>query len=185
MRNFLSLHLSFVVSALVLAFILNGCAVGPRGVASSQGVANFGRVSSAFLRGAQPDEQGIENLKRLGVATIINLRKSDDVWPGEAAAARRNGIGYVNVPLRGLSAPTDAEVAHVLSLLAASPPPVFVHCEHGADRTGTIVACYRLSHDGWTAKQALAEARRYGMSEWQFGMKRFVREYSPRPAAAI
>jgi protein tyrosine/serine phosphatase len=152
MRNFLSLRPAFVVSALVLAFIFNGRADGPRGVAASQGIANFGRVSSTFLRGAQPDEHGIEDLKRLGVATIVNLRRSDDVWPGEAAAARRNGIGYVNVPLRGLSAPTDAEVAQVLSLLEASPPPVFVHCEHGADRTGAIVACYRLSHDGWTAE---------------------------------
>ncbi len=184
MRNSRSARLSFVLCALALALSVDGCTSGTRGVPATEGLANFGRVSSTLMRGAQPDERGIENLKRLGVATIVNLRMPDDEWPGEAAAARRNGIGYVNVPLRGLSAPTDAEVAHVLSLLAESPPPVFVHCEHGADRTGTIVACYRMRHDGWSVAQALGEARRYGLSEWQFGMKRYLRAYSPKSAAA-
>ena len=51
-------------------------------------------------------------------------------------------------------------------------------------RTGTIVACYRMGHDGWTNEQALEEARHYGLSAWQFGMTRYIREYSPPAAAA-
>jgi len=41
-----------------------------------------------------------------------------------------------------------------------------------------------MRHDGWMAEQALAEARRYGLSEWQFGMKRYLRNYAARSAAA-
>lgn len=168
-----------VACGLALAF--SGCSLLARGVPASEGIPNFGRVSSALFRGAQPDERGLENLQRLGVATIINLRMADDVVPGEEATARRLGIGYVNVPLPGLSAPENADVDRVLALIASSPPPVFVHCEHGADRTGTIIACYRMRHDGWTAAQAMAEAQRYGISVFQFGMKRSIRAFAAKP----
>jgi len=183
--NFLHGSLSARVAGLLwLVFALGDCAGSPRGVPASDGLVNFGRVSDTLYRGAQPDEHGLANLRRLGVATIIDLRMADDSWTGEATAARLNGMGYVNVPLPGFSAPTPAAVTRVLALIDTSPSPVFVHCEHGADRTGTIVACYRIQHDGWTAEQALVEARRYGLSNWEFGMKRFVQEFAGKPAAA-
>ena len=148
-----------------------------RGVPATEGLANFARVGESFWRGAQPDEAGIDTLKKWGVATIINLRMADEVMPYEEAAARRNGIGYVNVPLPGLHAPSEADVARVLELIKTSKPPVFVHCQHGADRTGTIVACYRMKTDGWTTERAFAEAKRFGLSRWQFGMKNFILSY--------
>ena len=173
------MRLAPLLGVLLCALIFSGCSTGSRGVPAAEGILKFGRVDPALFRGAQPDEPGMAHLERLGVRTIINLRLRSDVWPGEEAAARARGIGYVNVPLRGLSAPTDTEVARVLALIATSPPPVFVHCEHGADRTGTIIACYRMLHDAWTAERAFAEAKHYGFSLLQIGMRHFILTFSP------
>ena len=169
----------FGVLLLVLAFA--GCGNVSRGVPPAEGILNFGRVNETFFRGAQPDEAGIANLSRLGVRTMINLRLRSDTLAGEEAAARSHGIGYVSEPFQGMGAPTDAQVAKVLALIDSSPSPVFVHCEHGADRTGMIVACYRQRHDHWRAERALAEAKDYGFSLFQVGMRRYIKAFSPAP----
>ena len=173
-------RLWLVVTLGLLAFGAGGCILMARGVPASEGLPNFGRISAALWRGAQPDEHGLENLQRLGVATIINLRMPDDVAPGEPETARRLGLGYINVPLHGFSGPSAAEVDRLLALIASSPAPVFVHCEHGADRTGVIVACYRMRQEGWTTARAMAEAKLYGISSFQIGMKRYIRTFSAR-----
>lgn len=163
---------------LLLALAFSGCVAAPREVPAADRILNFGEVNRTLFRGAQPNDADMANLQRLGVRTIINLRLPSDTWSEEATVARTLGLGYVSVPLRGLSAPTNAEVARILALIGSSPPPVFVHCEHGADRTGTIIACYRVQHDGWTGARAWAEAKSYGFSIFQFGMRHYIRTFS-------
>ena len=167
--------LFIIVSALLASA---GCATAPRGFPARDGIANFDRVNENLYRGAQPNSFGIEALARLGVKTIINLRMAHDVWPAEDAEAKARGITYTNVPLSGLGRPTNEQVAIVLSILENARAPVFVHCKFGCDRTGTIIACYRIKHDRWTSEQALAEAKEYGMSSAEVGMKNFVEGFA-------
>lgn len=151
---------------------------GERGVGASEGIGNFGRVDERLFRGAQPNAAGIQSLKRLGVRTIINLRQTNDVWKPEPAEARAQGITDTNIPMSGVGRPTRAQVETVLGLIGRLPAPVFVHCEHGCDRTGTIVACYRIRQAGWTPKSAQQEANRYGMSSLELGMRRFIADFA-------
>ena len=163
--------------SLLLLILIVGCTTGPRGLPPTNDIGNFGKINDKLYRGAQPNHLGVEGLKRAGIKTIVNLRMTNDVWVTEAAEACANGIIYTNVPMRGLGRPTDVQVADVLAIIETFPSPVFIHCEHGCDRTGTVIACYRIQHDQWTSTQALSEAVQYGMSKWEVGMKRFVIDY--------
>jgi protein tyrosine phosphatase (PTP) superfamily phosphohydrolase (DUF442 family) len=152
-------------------------ALGNRGLPPQEGIANFGKINEALYRGAQPDLEGIRSLRRLGVGLIINLRMPGEVLGTEAPEALACGISYTNVPLSGLGRPRDQDVKKILSLIQESPAPVFVHCEHGCDRTGTIIACYRIQHENWSTAAALEEAQRYGMSPLEREMRRFVEDF--------
>lgn len=147
-------------------------------VARHRELPNFHQVSVRLYRGGQPRKSGIQKLASLGVNTIINLRDNDENERAEALEAQAAGLRYFNVPFGRLERPNDEQVERVLSLIAAPENGVvFVHCAHGADRTGTVVAVYRISHDGWTGEQAKQEASRYGMKFWQRGMKDFIHDY--------
>jgi tyrosine-protein phosphatase SIW14 len=85
---------------------------------------------------------------------------------------------YVNVPLQGTNVPADADVAMALALLNdPAAGPIFVHCRRGADRTGTVIAAYRISHDKWSGEKALHEAQDLGMAWYAGGMKNYIRRY--------
>ena len=145
------------------------------------GVGNFHKVNATVYRGAQPSKAGFENLAKAGVKTVIDLRRVNE---HDTAAERRivEGLGmrYVNIPMNGVVAPTDSQVSQVLAILdGPSTGPAFVHCKRGADRTGGVIACYRVQHDGWENKKALHEAKANGMSWTQFGVKSYVMAYRP------
>ena len=147
------------------------------GVAAKQ-LPNFGRVNERLYRGGQPGKEGIKKLARLGVNTIINLRDDDQNAVAEEAAAKAAGLRYFNVPFKELGRPSDADVDRVLSLIDAKDNGVvFVHCHKGEDRTGMIVALYRITHDNWTDDEAIHEAKQFGMKFWQVGMKRYISDY--------
>jgi len=136
---------------------------------------NFHQVNSQLYRGAQPKAGGLQILKKIGIKTIVNLRGKDEHTGAENEEARSLGLHYYNIPLPEFSSPNDSEVQQVLDIInRVENQPVFVHCRHGEDRTGTIIACYRISHDGWTAAASKKEAEQRGMSWTQVGMKRYI-----------
>jgi uncharacterized protein (TIGR01244 family) len=144
------------------------------------GIPNFQKVNDQVYRGGQPEPEGFANLAALGIKTVVDLR-----WTGEHSQAdeqrivESTGMRYVSVPMKGMATPDASSVAAVLALLENSAGPVFVHCQRGADRTGAVIACYRIQHDGWGAKSALEEAGSFGMSWYQRALRNYVVHFEP------
>lgn len=118
-----------------------------------KGVGNFHRVSPTLYRGAQPTEEGMKNLSKMGVKMVISLRKFH---------SDRDEIGDLPLKYKRLTFntlhPEDKEVTEFLRLVSdPANQPVFVHCLHGSDRTGMMCAVYRVVHDRWTKDHAVAE----------------------------
>jgi tyrosine-protein phosphatase SIW14 len=168
---------------LYASLIMSVSYAGERGVPASCGITNFGRVNERLYRGAQPDEVGMGSLNQLGIKSIINLRMTNDVVGAEVEQARKYSIVYTNIPLAGFGRPTDAQMHQVLTLIDTLPSPVYIHCQHGCDRTGTVIACYRMKHDSWSSDAALQEARRYGLSFFERGMREYIVDFARSPRA--
>lgn len=69
----------------------------------------------------------------------------------------------ISKPMSGFWSPNDLEVNAILAIVGdAGNYPLFIHCEHGQDRTGLIVGLYRVFQEGWTPAAAYAEMKAIG-----------------------
>ncbi len=163
---------------LICAFAVCAQSVLSQNGAKQKDLPNLYRVNDGLYRGGQPTEAGLRQLVQLRIKTVVNLRDSDERARAEEAGAVAAGLRYFNLPLSNFHKPNDQEVAQVLAIInAPENQPVFVHCKRGADRTGTIVAIYRIEHDGWTGGQAKEEAEAFGLGFWQVRMKDYISDY--------
>jgi protein tyrosine/serine phosphatase len=145
-------------------------------------IRNFGKVDDHVYRGGVPSPEGLKELANMHVVLDIDLREPGQRTAFEKNAVEKLGITYLNVPLPEMSAPPQESVRKVLiQLTAKTTGPVFVHCRRGKDRTGTIIACYRVEQDHWSNRRALDEANHYGMSFAERAMRRFVLNFKSLP----
>jgi protein tyrosine/serine phosphatase len=170
-----------------LAVLIVSTVVTSAGFAASvEGVGNFQKVDDHVYRGAQPTRAGFNNLSKLGIQTVIDLRELGDRSTSERKLVTDAGMRYISVPMHGMATPSNESVLKVMGLLEdRRTGPIFVHCKRGADRTGGVIACYRVEHDHWKNDRALAEARSMGMSWFQTAIQDYVRKYQPRNLAAL
>ncbi len=138
------------------------------------GLPNLHKVDAKLYRSAQPTAEGMTNLVALGVKTVVNLRDnhsdSDEIG-GLPLAAKRIEIFTGN--------PKAEQVKAFLAIMDdTNAVPVLVHCQHGADRTGTMCALYRILRQDWKVEDAITEMKDggYGYHSVWINLPRFIRK---------
>lgn len=124
------------------------------------GVGNFGEVTPTLYRGGQPKPAGFEALAKMGVNIVVDVRLSGR--DKERKEVEKLGIQFVEIPWHCLF-PKDETFVRFLTLLRENPDKkVFVHCRYGDDRTGMMIAAYRMAVEGWTPEEARKEMEKFG-----------------------
>lgn len=124
------------------------------------GAPNLHKVSDSLYRSAQPSAEGMVNLSVLGIKSVVSLR----AFHSDREVLGTTGLVYERIPIKTWH-PEREDVVRFLKI-ATDPArtPLLVHCQHGADRTGTMVAIYRVAVQGWSKTEAVREMTEGGFS---------------------
>jgi protein tyrosine/serine phosphatase len=127
---------------------------------TAQALPNFAKVSEALFRSGQPTQQGVARLKSDNVRTILKLDSQD---PQESSWADAEGIRLEPLLMPSNASPSYEQIDQALAFINnTANQPVDVHCHYGKDRTGAVVAAYRVTVQGMSVDQAAAEAKSFG-----------------------
>ncbi len=130
------------------------------------GVGNLYKVSDTLYRSEQPTEEGMKNLKQMGIKTIVNLRS----FHSDRDEIANTGLDNDHIYMKAWHPERQDFVRFLKIAIDPENQPVLVHCQHGSDRTGTVCAVYRIAVQDWTKEEALEEMTEggYGFHEiWQ------------------
>jgi len=156
----------FTLIAVATFAMMAAAQTSPKSVAGIS-IGNFGQMTDTLYRGAQPTQSDYKALANFGINTIVDLRNDHESYAKSAAEAA--GLKYFLVPMDGVSAPSDPDVADFLKIVEdPANGKVYFHCKAGIHRTGTMGAVYRISHDGWDYDKAYKEMQNYQFSAGLF-----------------
>nr|WP_299344590.1 dual specificity protein phosphatase family protein [Allomuricauda sp.] len=168
------------ISLVTMSFFGVGCIVAQQQDVrqiESRYFKNLFQINDSIFRSEQPSKKGFRELEAMGIKTIINLRRLKD----DNRKAKGTGLQLKKVPLRSAKM-VETDIANVLGLIHASEKPVLIHCWHGSDRTGVIIAAYRVVFENWDKERAIQEFRRkeFGYHEnWYPNLLDLIRNLNP------
>jgi len=138
---------------------------------SARSVPNLWRVEPDLYRSARPESAGFQELEKLGVKAVLDVES-----PADEAAARGTSLKLYHVPMSAFGLQDESVLAAMRILSDPANRPIVIHCQHGADRTGAMMALYRVVVEGWSKDDAIKEmnAGGYHHSSWFSNLDRYV-----------
>lgn len=170
-----------ILAALVLSssYACGGTAVPDEGDSTQADVNTppIELVSPGIYRGPRPSQGTLSQLKSMGVHTVLDLEDTSSAIRTERGWARQLGLAFISEPMSGFWTPDDSEVNQIEAIMAdQSRRPIFVHCQHGQDRTGLIVGIYRVFTEHWTPASAYHEMLAKGFHQILFLLNHYYEE---------
>ncbi|WP_157953052.1 dual specificity protein phosphatase family protein [Limnobaculum parvum] len=137
----------------------------PAAKVSDTTLANFYQVDKNLYRSGQPGAEQMQELERRGVKSILNLRN----FHTDNREAEGTSLKLYHIPMEA-GRFTEQQVIQALKQLYHAPKPVLIHCWHGSDRTGLMVAMYRMVFLNWSKQEAIEELKKpeFGYHQWAY-----------------
>src|SRR5690606_32285108 len=112
-----------------------------------------------------PDKKEMQALDRMGVQTVINMR----FWETDEGRAKHTDLNTLHIPVNTRKISYE-DISKVLKAFRDAEKPVLIHCAHGADRTGAVIAAYRMVYHDWPKEKAIEEMKmeQFGFHEMWF-----------------
>ena len=107
-------------------------------------------------------------LEKNNIGTIIYLSRDDDGnndMANERRVAAEHHVPILDFPMSGDGLAKPGMYPSAIAAMVDATThgkPVLVHCHSGAQRTGGVVAVYRVLVEGKSTQEAVAEMLRYG-----------------------
>lgn len=169
-----------IKTASILAIVSSGllAITGCSTTNIQHGIPNLAMVEQGVWRGGQPNSEGWAWLKSQGVTYDVKLNTWDEASDKDAMV---NGIfvqddGIINFEEQTIGKPNSYALASAVQSLinhaGVKGEGVFIHCEHGQDRTGLVIGAYRVTAEGWSKEDAYREMRTYGFHPMLRGLVR-------------
>jgi uncharacterized protein (TIGR01244 family) len=143
------------------------------------GVQNYAHVETTVAcAGAVDANTAMPEIKKLGFASVINLRQASE--PGanvdaEQAAAERAGLKYFHIPVNGAAPDPKSADAFLAALRTSGAEPAFIHCATG-NRAAAMWLVKRLVIDHWDTDLAVKEAAGLGLTSAP--LRQFALDYA-------
>lgn len=124
------------------------------------GIPNGYIVDALTWRGGQPADAAFELLANAGCKGVVDLNNTGEELQRQARLTSAAGLIIFGAHWSGITVPTQDEIRQALIEMDVinARGPVFVHCEHGSDRTGVLCACRRIQRHHYSFPRAVKEA---------------------------
>lgn len=121
------------------------------------GVKNIYKVDDGIYRSSQPNKQQFLDLEKVGLNEVLNLRR----YHSDMDEAKETNITLHHIKVRA-EAFKEEHLINAMRILKNRKGNILIHCWHGSDRTGVVVAMYRIVFQDWTKTKAIEEMKNGG-----------------------